>query len=85
MCQKGSMRISNILVHTVYYDTHDLVSITYYILYDKEKCKKMEVIISYLFTNDSNAFLFKFIGPKIRHSQVWQDQVSYMYTQVVAH
>ena len=75
------MRIYLIGLHTVYYETRDLLSSTKLRIYDKEKRKQGKVIISYKFVMDSNTFLFEPTKPKIGHSWVRQAQVGYTYIQ----
>ena len=45
MNQQGSMRITHIGLHTVYYEILGLFSVTKAQIYNKENCKQVKVII----------------------------------------
>ena len=62
------MRIYYIKVHTVYYETRDLLSGTKLRIYDKDEHKKVKVSISYKYAMDLNTFLFDPTRLKIGHS-----------------
>ena len=70
MRRRGSLRISHIRLHRVYYDTCALFSSTKLRIYDKVKCDQVKVIIFNKSAMESNIFLFDTIKPKIGHSQV---------------
>ena len=76
--------IPHIRLHTVYYETRYLFSITKSWIYDKEKREQVKVIISYKSAMDLNTFLFDTTGSKIGHSWVGQDQVVSTYLQAVS-
>ena len=81
---RESLIISHIGVHKLYYDTQDLFLSTKSKIYDKEKRKQVKVIIFYKSTIEYNKYTFDPTKPKIGHSRVGQDQVAYMYVQVVS-
>ena len=78
MRRRGSLRISNIVVYTVYYETRDLFLSTKSQIYNKEKHKQTKVILLYKSAMDSNIFLFDPSKTKIVHIRVFQAQVASM-------
>ena len=79
--QKGSLILSHIGAHTVYYDNFDFFSITKLQIYDENKSEWISLTILYKSTMDSNKNLFDTTEPKIGHSWVGQTQGASTYIQ----
>ena len=80
---QGSLRISYIEVHKVYYETRALFPTTKSLIYNKEKRKQVKVFILHKSTMDSNTFLFDPTVLKIGHSWFGQARVFSTYLDVV--
>ena len=65
--QVDLLRISHTGVNIVYYDNRALFSSTSSQIYDKDKRKRVEVILFNKSIMDSNTLLFEPIKPKIGH------------------
>ena len=66
--QQGSVIISHIRVHNVYYETYALLSSNKLKINDRDKLEQVNVIILYKYVIKSNTFLFKIARPKIGYS-----------------
>ena len=78
------MKIQHITVLTAHHETRALFSCTKSLIHDKEISERVRVNIRNKASKDLNAFAFDSARPKIRRSQVYQDQLTSTYVQTVA-
>ena len=80
---RGGLIIYHIGVHTFYYETRDLFSSNRSKIYNKDKHKRVKVIIFNKSAMESNTLIFDPVRPKIIHVPVRQAEVASTYVQSV--